>query len=224
MAKKFSVNDPELVAFGKNLRALRKNRKLSQEKLALLARLDYSYVNEVENAKINPGLLSILALAEALQIAPGKLLDPALSPQLAEHSALPSLIESFKHLDLLPIYGRLIHDLLNQGQLETAKIWLELLETRHPEHWELSFRWGRYFAIKAFGLSTPANKQLADNSKVYILVQSEYVAHAWKALEAALDHPDPQNPTRSWLLQDSVLRHLQALDIRRWEALTGSSE
>lgn len=66
MVKKLSMNDSELIAFGRNLRKIRKSRNITQEKLALLANPDYSYVNEVEKVKIKLSLLSLLTLSEAL--------------------------------------------------------------------------------------------------------------------------------------------------------------
>jgi len=66
--------DPRTV-FGKNLRKLRLDHGLSQEKLAELADLHRNYVGGVERGERNIGLLNIVALARALKVKPGKLME-----------------------------------------------------------------------------------------------------------------------------------------------------
>jgi transcriptional regulator with XRE-family HTH domain len=67
--------DPRAV-FGKQVRKLRLQQGLSQEKLAELAGLHRNYVGGVERGERNIALLNIVALAHALKVKPGKLLDP----------------------------------------------------------------------------------------------------------------------------------------------------
>lgn len=62
-------------AFGKRVRDIRLQRKLSQEKLAELADLHRNYVGVLERGGQNPSLLIILKLARALDVRPGKLID-----------------------------------------------------------------------------------------------------------------------------------------------------
>lgn len=66
--------DPRIL-LGETVRKLRLERKLSQEELAELANLHRNYVGGVERGERNVGLLNIVALARALRVKPGKLLD-----------------------------------------------------------------------------------------------------------------------------------------------------
>ena len=60
--------------FGENLKKLRKEKKLSTRTLANIAEMDFGNINEIENGKINPSLITIVALAEALEIEAALLL------------------------------------------------------------------------------------------------------------------------------------------------------
>jgi transcriptional regulator with XRE-family HTH domain len=66
--------DPRII-FGKRIRALRLERRLSQEKLAELADLHRNYVGGVERGERNVGLVNIVKLAEALKIRTTKLFE-----------------------------------------------------------------------------------------------------------------------------------------------------
>lgn len=57
-----------LVRFGHKLRAIRQSKKVSQEKLAELARLHRTYVSSVERGERNISLLNIERLALALGV------------------------------------------------------------------------------------------------------------------------------------------------------------
>ncbi len=69
------MRDEVLKAFGKQLRALRNESGLSQEKLAELADLHRNYPGRVERGGANPTLLVIVALARVLKVRPSKLLE-----------------------------------------------------------------------------------------------------------------------------------------------------
>jgi transcriptional regulator with XRE-family HTH domain len=61
--------------FGKCVRKLRRERELSQEKLAELADLHRNYVGRVERGEQNIALLNIVAIAHALRVRPARLLE-----------------------------------------------------------------------------------------------------------------------------------------------------
>ncbi|GGK49364.1 helix-turn-helix domain-containing protein [Aliivibrio fischeri] len=54
-------------SFGKRLREVRKLKGLSQDKLALVAEIDRSYVGRIERGEVNITLEKVYELAEALK-------------------------------------------------------------------------------------------------------------------------------------------------------------
>ena len=66
--------DPR-ATLGKQVRKLRLERGLSQEKLAELANLHRNYVGGVERGERNIAIINIVALAHALRVRPAKLLE-----------------------------------------------------------------------------------------------------------------------------------------------------
>ena len=63
MSNQFTVRD-----FGENLRAARKQRGYSQESFAHAVDLDRTYIGGIERGERNPGLKTIVRIADALQI------------------------------------------------------------------------------------------------------------------------------------------------------------
>ncbi len=53
---------------GKQLHDLRKSQGLSQEQLGFTAKVDRSYISEIENGLRNPSLLTLEKLAKALKV------------------------------------------------------------------------------------------------------------------------------------------------------------
>jgi transcriptional regulator with XRE-family HTH domain len=57
---------PVLLALGRNIRALRAQRGLTQEALAEKASLDPTYISGIERGVRNPGIKNIARIAKAL--------------------------------------------------------------------------------------------------------------------------------------------------------------
>ena len=59
---------------GRNVRKIRQQRRMTQEKLAFEAEIDLTYVGGIERGKRNPSLLVMARVAEALSVPLAKLL------------------------------------------------------------------------------------------------------------------------------------------------------
>jgi transcriptional regulator with XRE-family HTH domain len=62
---------------GRNVRVLRRGKKLSQEQLAFEAEIDRTYVSQIERGVINPSLLILWKIANVLAVDVVTLLNPA---------------------------------------------------------------------------------------------------------------------------------------------------
>ncbi|MGG4046304.1 helix-turn-helix domain-containing protein [Paenibacillus favisporus] len=71
----YSEKSIELLAFGRALRKIRKEKKLTQDELSVYSRVDRSYISELENGEKAPSLLTITALARALQVKASDLVE-----------------------------------------------------------------------------------------------------------------------------------------------------
>lgn len=56
--------------FGERLKKFRSAKKISLRALADIADMNYGNISDIENAKVNPTLTTIVLLAEALEIDP----------------------------------------------------------------------------------------------------------------------------------------------------------
>ena len=63
-----------LAQVGRNLRLLRKQKGLSQEKLSFEAGLHRTYISDIERGKKNPTVKSLAKIAKALDVPPARLL------------------------------------------------------------------------------------------------------------------------------------------------------
>lgn len=69
--------NPQLVALGSAIKRIRLENKISQEKLALKAELDRSYMGRVERGDNNVALLTLAKIAAALDVTLSDLLKEA---------------------------------------------------------------------------------------------------------------------------------------------------
>lgn len=60
------ANHPALVALGDAIRRVRLERGVSQEELAHQSEIDRSYMSSIERGQQNPGIVSVLRIAQAL--------------------------------------------------------------------------------------------------------------------------------------------------------------
>lgn len=58
---------------GRTIRALRENKKLTQEELADLAGLHRAYIGQIERGEKNLGLVNLEKIAKALKVKPQEL-------------------------------------------------------------------------------------------------------------------------------------------------------
>lgn len=64
-----------LLKIGRRIRQLRKARKLAQDTLALNCNLTQTFVSQIERGKRNVSVLTLWALAEAMEMTPAQLLE-----------------------------------------------------------------------------------------------------------------------------------------------------
>ena len=64
-----------LILLGKNIAKYRKEKHLSQEKLAEMVNLSREYITRVENGQTNISLKNLFAIADALEVGFNQLAD-----------------------------------------------------------------------------------------------------------------------------------------------------
>jgi transcriptional regulator with XRE-family HTH domain len=62
------------IKFGHHLRKLRQEKKLTQEDLADMAGMHFTYIGQIERGVRNPSLVNLHKLAKALKVNAGQLL------------------------------------------------------------------------------------------------------------------------------------------------------
>jgi transcriptional regulator with XRE-family HTH domain len=72
-----TARSPAHAAFGRAVRELRKERRLSQEELGHRSGLHRNYIGGIERGELNPSLESIARLAQALATKPSELFSLA---------------------------------------------------------------------------------------------------------------------------------------------------
>ena len=87
-----------LSKFGKRIASLRKERKLSQEKLAELADLHRTYIGAIERGERNPSVSSLVRIANGMNVHVRDLVSPLTGGKNAEREQafleIISLLES----------------------------------------------------------------------------------------------------------------------------------
>ena len=71
------ADHPSLVALGEAIRRARLDRGMSQEELAHRSAIDRAYMSSIERGKQNPGVITILGIATALQLTAAELMTAA---------------------------------------------------------------------------------------------------------------------------------------------------
>ncbi|ANH68253.1 helix-turn-helix domain-containing protein [Mitsuaria sp. 7] len=71
------AGDPALLALGAAVRRIREAKGISQERLALEAQVDRSYVSHIETGKNNPAVLTLVKLAGAMDVSVADLVAQA---------------------------------------------------------------------------------------------------------------------------------------------------
>ena len=62
------TTDERMIAFGKRVREVRRNKGISQERLAEMAGIDRSYMGNIERGEKNVTLKKVYEICEALEI------------------------------------------------------------------------------------------------------------------------------------------------------------
>ena len=71
------AQDPALIALGRAIREARRERGISQEELAHRSEMDRSYMSSIERGGQNPGVMSVVRIAQALDMTMTELMAEA---------------------------------------------------------------------------------------------------------------------------------------------------
>ncbi len=72
--------------FARNLKAVRRKKRMTHAQLASAAKLSTSYLSMLEHATRTPALETIDALARGLGVSPLALIDPETAPRSERHA------------------------------------------------------------------------------------------------------------------------------------------
>ena len=72
---KYTRHSEFIAALGKSIRNIRKQKGLSQQKLADLCDLELSQINRIELGRINTSVSQVATICEALNIHPKEVFD-----------------------------------------------------------------------------------------------------------------------------------------------------
>jgi transcriptional regulator with XRE-family HTH domain len=75
------------IAFGQTLRRLRGEKKISQEKLALMTGLDRTYISLLERGLRQPTLRTMLLISRALGVSSGQLITDVETLMNEDHTS-----------------------------------------------------------------------------------------------------------------------------------------
>lgn len=70
-----TADEEFIIKFGKQVRKLRKSKKLSMEQLAHLCNIEYSQISRIELGQINTTVNTIKVICDALEILPKDFFD-----------------------------------------------------------------------------------------------------------------------------------------------------
>jgi len=68
MVNKSSGHSEQVLSFAQKVRALRKQKKLSQQEFSEIVGIDRTYASQIERGIANPSLLVMLAISKALGV------------------------------------------------------------------------------------------------------------------------------------------------------------
>jgi transcriptional regulator with XRE-family HTH domain len=148
----------------RRIRSLRMERGLSLRRVAGVAQISPSLLSQIERGEANPSLVSLMAIAEALNVRPGALLDEADSS-----SRSPAVRRSERRVvqDELCRREYLMHP--DEPKLEVAEVILEPGGSSPPTFARHS---GRDYGVVLEGTATV---ELA--SQKVVLEEGDYIAY-----------------------------------------------
>jgi len=88
-----------LKTVGLKIRAIRKSKGLSQEKLADLSNIHFTHLSDLENSKSNPSATTLFQIAEALEVPLSELVSIPSKADKKIETDLAVMLAQFRELD-----------------------------------------------------------------------------------------------------------------------------